>query len=104
MAKASPLFAADKIKIPMLIAHGANDARVMQAESERIVAAIEKNGGSVIYVLYPDEGHGFVRPANNQDFLARVERFLAEHLGGRYEPMNGERIEGSSAIVKEIGG
>lgn len=103
LAKASPLFAADKIKIPMLIAHGANDARVIQAESEGIVAAIEKNGGSVIYVLYPDEGHGFVRPANNQDFLARVERFLAEQLGGRYEPANGELIEGSSAIVKEIG-
>ena len=103
LAKASPLFAADKIKIPMLIAHGANDTRVIQAESEQIVAAIEKNGGSVIYVLYPDEGHAFVRPANIQDFLARVEKFLAEHLGGRYEPTNGERIEGSSAIVKEIG-
>ncbi len=103
LAKASPLFAADKIKIPMLIAHGANDTRVMEAESEQIVAAIEKNGGSVIYVLYPDEGHAFVRPANIQDFLARVEKFLAERLGGRYEPTNGERIEGSSAIVKEIG-
>ena len=103
LAKASPLFAADKIKIPMLIAHGANDAFVIEAESEQIVAAIEKNGGSVIYVLYPDEGHAFVRPANIQDFLARVERFLAEHLGGRCEPMNGERIEGSSAIVRVIG-
>jgi dipeptidyl aminopeptidase/acylaminoacyl peptidase len=102
LIKASPLFAADKIKIPMLIAHGANDAFVIEAESEQIVAAIEKNGGSVIYVLYPDEGHAFVRPANIQDFLARVERFLAEHLGGRCEPMNGERIEGSSAKVRVI--
>jgi dipeptidyl aminopeptidase/acylaminoacyl peptidase len=103
LAKGSPLFAADKIKIPTLIAHGGNDAHVLAAESEQIVAAIEKNGGSVIYVLYPDEGHAFVRPANIQDFLARVEKFLAEHLGGRYEPTNGERIEGSSAIVKVIG-
>jgi dipeptidyl aminopeptidase/acylaminoacyl peptidase len=103
LAKASPLFAADKIKIPMLIAHGANDVFVIEAESEQIVGAIEKNGGSVIYVLYSDEGHAFVRPANIQDFLARVEKFLAEHLGGRYEPLEGERIPGSSAVVRVIG-
>jgi len=67
------------------------------------VAAIETNGGAATYVLYSDEGHGLVRLANSQDFLARVERFLAEHLGGRCEPMEGERIEGSSAIVSVIG-
>jgi dipeptidyl aminopeptidase/acylaminoacyl peptidase len=102
LTNASPLFSADKIRIPILIGQGANDARVKQAESEQIVAAIEKNGGTATYVLYPDEGHGFVRPANRIDFLARVERFLAEHLGGRYEPMRGDRIEGSSAIVREV--
>jgi hypothetical protein len=53
-------------------------------------------------VLYPDEGHVLVRPANNQDFMARVERFLADHLGGRCEPMSGERIDGSSAILRVI--
>lgn len=102
LTNASPLFAADKIKIPMLIAQGANDPRVKQRESEQIVAAIEKNGGTATYVLYTDEGHGFTRPPNSMDFMARVERFLAEHLGGRYEPMRGERIEGSSAIVREV--
>ena len=58
------------------------------------------------YVLYPDEGHGsiwFSRPPNNIDLMARVERFLAEHLGGRYEPMDGDRMLGSTAIVRVIG-
>ena len=67
------------------------------------MAAIETNGGAATYVLYSDEGHGLVRPGNSQDFFARVEQFLAEHLGGRHEPMNGQRIEGSSAIVRMIG-
>jgi dipeptidyl aminopeptidase/acylaminoacyl peptidase len=103
LTNASPLFAADRIRIPVLIALGANDSRVKQSEAEQIVAAIEKNGGTATYVLYSDEGHGLTRPANRMDFLARVEKFLGEHLGGRYEPMNSERIEGSSAIVRAIG-
>ena len=103
LANASPLFAADRINIPMLIAQGANDPRVIQSESDQIVAAIEKNGGHATYVLYPDEGHGLVRPPNNVDFMARAERFLAGHLGGRYEPMEGGRMPDSTAIVKVIG-
>ncbi len=103
LTDASPIFAADRIRIPLLIALGANDSRVKQSEAEEIVAAIEKNEGSAIYVLYPDEGHGLVRPENNQDFMARAERFLAEHLGGRYESVEGERIPGSSATVRTIG-
>jgi dipeptidyl aminopeptidase/acylaminoacyl peptidase len=103
LRKASPLFSADRIQIPMLIAQGANDPRVTQIESEQIVAAIEKNNGLVTYVLYPDEGHGFVRPPNSLDFTARMEKFLAEHLGGRYEPMERERIEGSTAVVRVVG-
>jgi dipeptidyl aminopeptidase/acylaminoacyl peptidase len=99
----SPLFAADRIRIPVLIGQAANDARVKQSESEQIVAAIEKNGGTATYVLYPNDGHGLIHPANRVDFLARVEQFLVEHLGGRYEPMEGERIAGSTAIVRVVG-
>jgi dipeptidyl aminopeptidase/acylaminoacyl peptidase len=99
----SPLFSAERIRIPLLIAQGANDPRVTQFESEQIVTAIEKNGGAVTYVLYPDEGHGFVRPANIIDFVARTEKFLAEHLGGRYEPMTEDRKAGSTAVVRVIG-
>ncbi|HEY6301022.1 MAG TPA: alpha/beta fold hydrolase [Candidatus Binatus sp.] len=103
LTNASPLFAADRIRIPLLIVQGANDSRTKQSEAEEIVATIEKNGGAATYVLYSDEGHGLTRPSNTMDFLARVERFLAEHLGGRCEPMDGERIEGSSALVRVIG-
>src|SRR5512137_376718 len=100
---ASPLFSADKIKVPLLIGQGANDPRVKQAESEQIVAAIEKNGGGVTYVLYPDEGHGFARPENRIDFNARAEIFLGACLGGRVEPFPaGDRIPGSTAVVKVV--
>ncbi len=101
---ASPLFKADRITKPLLIGQGANDPRVNVRESEQIVEAIEKNRGKVTYVLYPDEGHGFARPENRIDFNARAERFLADCLGGRYEPMEGERIPGSTAVVKVVGG
>ncbi|HYG34607.1 MAG TPA: prolyl oligopeptidase family serine peptidase, partial [Clostridia bacterium] len=102
--KASPLHSANRIIRPLLIGQGANDPRVKQAESEQIVSAIERNRGSVIYVVYPDEGHGFARPENRTDFNARTEAFLGAHLGGRVEPMNGSKIPGSTGIVRVIGG
>ena len=101
---ASPLFKADRIVRPLLIGQGANDPRVNQKESEQIVDAIEKNKGSVTYVLYSDEGHGFARPENRIDFNARSEAFLARYLGGRSEPMTGEKVPGSTAVVKVVGG
>ena len=103
LTNTSPLFSAHKIRIPLLIGQGGNDAHVKPVQSEQIVAAIEKNGGRVSYVLYPNEGHGLRRTANRLDFAAREEVFLAEHLGGRFEPMLAERHPGSSAIVREIG-
>ncbi|GAB4315280.1 MAG: S9 family peptidase [Candidatus Zixiibacteriota bacterium] len=81
----SPLFSADKIKIPMLIGQGANDPRVKQAESEQIVAALKANEAYVEYVVYPDEGHGFARPENRLDFYGKTENFLARYLNGRVE-------------------
>jgi len=102
LTRASPLFAADKIKIPLLIGQGANDPRVKQAEAEQIVDAIGKHGGIATYVLYPDEGHGFARPANRLDFIARTEKFLADNLGGRFEPMHADRIPGSTAKVRVV--
>ena len=100
--RASPLNLADKIVRPLLIGQGANDPRVKQAEADQIVAAITKHGGSVTYVLYSDEGHGFARPENRTDFNARAERFLASYLGGRAEPMTGDKIPGSTAIVRVV--
>jgi dipeptidyl aminopeptidase/acylaminoacyl peptidase len=101
---ASPLFSANRITKPLLILQGANDPRVKVAEAEQIVDAIRKNGGKVVYVVYPDEGHGFARPENQMDSQARIEAFLAKCLGGRYEPMPDDRIPGSTAQVQVIGG
>ena len=103
LTAASPLFSADKIKIPMLIGQGANDPRVKQAEAEQIVDAIAKHRGNAVYVLYPDEGHSFARRENRLDFAARLEKFLADNLGGRYEPMKGDRIPGSTAKLRVVG-
>jgi dipeptidyl aminopeptidase/acylaminoacyl peptidase len=82
----SPLSRVEEITIPILIAQGANDPRVKQAESEQIVAAMREKGIPYEYLLFEDEGHGFAKPENRLRFYAAAERFLAEHLGGRCEP------------------
>jgi dipeptidyl aminopeptidase/acylaminoacyl peptidase len=81
----SPLAAASSIRIPLLIAQGANDPRVKQAESEQIVEAMREAGVDHEYLLFPDEGHGFAKPENRLRFYAAADRFLARHLGGRAE-------------------
>ena len=81
----SPLSRARDIRIPLLIAQGANDPRVKQAESEQIVAALAEAGIDHEYMLFPDEGHGFAKPENRLKFYAAAERFLAKYLGGRFE-------------------
>lgn len=94
----SPLTFVDRIKKPLLIGQGANDPRVKQSESDQIVKAMQAKNIGVTYVLYPDEGHGFARPENRMSFNAVAEAFLAQHLGGRYEPV-GDDFEGSSITV-----
>ncbi len=79
----SPLSAASQIRIPMLIAQGANDPRVKQAESEQIVAALVAHGIDHDYMLFPDEGHGFAKPENRLKFYAAADKFLSRYLGGR---------------------
>jgi dipeptidyl aminopeptidase/acylaminoacyl peptidase len=76
----SPLSKVDDIKIPMLIAHGANDPRVKLAETEQIVDAMKAKGIDHELMIFEDEGHGFVKPENNIKFYSAAERFLAEHL------------------------
>jgi dipeptidyl aminopeptidase/acylaminoacyl peptidase len=85
----SPLTHVDRIRIPLLIAQGANDPRVKQSESEQIVAALAAKGIAHEYLLFPDEGHGFAKPENRLSFYASAERFLATHLGGRCEAAAG---------------
>lgn len=94
----SPLTYVDRIVRPLLIAQGANDPRVKQAESDQIVTAMQAKGIPVAYALYPDEGHGFARPQNNLSFAALAEAFLARCLGGRVQPI-GDDLTGSSLTV-----
>jgi dipeptidyl aminopeptidase/acylaminoacyl peptidase len=81
----SPLFKVDQIKIPMLIAQGANDVRVVQTESDQFVDAMRKKGLDVEYIVFEDEGHGFAKPENRLEFYGKAETFLAKYLGGREE-------------------
>jgi dipeptidyl aminopeptidase/acylaminoacyl peptidase len=81
----SPLFFADKIKTPLLVVQGANDPRVNKREADQIVIALRDRGFPVEYIVAPDEGHGFARPQNNLAMYMAAEKFLAKHLGGRYQ-------------------
>lgn len=96
--KVSPIFHVDKIRAPLLITQGKNDARVAIATVDKMVATLRKAKRDVLYVVYPDEGHGFHRPENQFDFYGRVEEFLAKYLGGRAEPR--KKVEGATAEVR----
>ncbi len=94
----SPLTKVDAIKRPLLIGQGANDPRVKQTESDQIVQAMQGKNIPVTYVLYSDEGHGFARAENKLSFNAVTEVFLAQCLGGAYQPV-GEDFKGSTIAV-----
>jgi dipeptidyl aminopeptidase/acylaminoacyl peptidase len=76
----SPLSKVGDITVPMLIAQGGNDPRVTQAEAEQIVDAMKAKGIDHEYLLFEDEGHGFVKPENRLKFYEVAEGFLAKHL------------------------
>ncbi len=95
----SPLTRTDQIRRPLLIAQGANDPRVKQAESDQIVGAMQAKGIPVTYTLYPDEGHGFAREVNWLSFMALSEAFLAAHLEGEYEPFGDDLANSSVQVI-----
>ena len=76
----SPVFHADKIKVPLFIAQGANDPRVVKKESDMMVEAMRKRGIEVQYMVKDNEGHGFRNQENQFDFYRTMEEFLTEHL------------------------
>jgi dipeptidyl aminopeptidase/acylaminoacyl peptidase len=82
----SPLFHADKIKVPLMVLQGANDPRVLKVESDDIVAAAKKNGVPVDYVVFPDEGHGFVKKENEIKGYTAVLTFLDKYLRDASSP------------------
>ena len=80
LRKISPLFNTEKIRTPLLVLQGTNDPRVLQAESDEIVAGAKKNGTPVEYVLFPDEGHGFVKKENQIKAAETTLKFLDKYL------------------------
>lgn len=80
MLARSPITKVDQIRTPLLVVQGANDTRVVQAESDNMVAALRARGVEVEYMVKEDEGHGFVNPDNSIDMYHAVEKFLAQHL------------------------
>ena len=80
--KISPVFHAEKIKVPLMVLQGANDPRVLQVESDEIVAGARKNGVPVEYVVFPDEGHGFLKNENKIKGYTAVIAFLDKYLKG----------------------
>jgi dipeptidyl aminopeptidase/acylaminoacyl peptidase len=82
LRRISPLFNADKIKVPLMVLQGANDPRVLKVESDEIVAAARKRGVPVEYVIFPDEGHGFVKKQNEISGYTQVLAFLDKYLKG----------------------
>ncbi|MFE1099405.1 S9 family peptidase [Nocardiopsis alba] len=81
MLERSPISRVDKITTPLLVAHGANDVRVMQGESDKIVASLEERGVPVEYLLAEDEGHGFANPENEIRLQEAILRHFEKHLG-----------------------
>ena len=98
---ASPINHVAAIRAPLLIGQGQNDPRVNVDESKQIVDAMNAKQIPVTYVVYPDEGHGFLRPENRMSFFGVAEAFLADHLGGRYQPLTAGDLEGSSMTVPD---
>lgn len=94
----SPLTFVDQIKKPLFIAQGAHDPRVKKEESDQIVKAMQAKNIPVVYALYEDEGHGFVKPGNRLSYYALVEQFLTKILGGRSEAI-GDSLKDANLIL-----
>ena len=85
MRERSPIHYVDQITKPLMVVHGANDVRVVQEHSDRIVDTARGKGLDVEYILFEDEGHAIRRWENRMELARAIEAFLAKHLGGRAE-------------------
>ena len=82
LQRISPVFHGDKVKSPVMVLQGANDVRVLQVESDDMVEAIRSNGTPVEYVVFPDEGHGFLKKENQIKGYGQIVEFLDKYLKG----------------------
>ncbi len=90
LKRISPLFHTDKVTKPLIVLQGAKDPRVLQVESDEIVAGVKANGVPVEYVLFEDEGHGFVKKENQIEAYSSILKFLDVYLKKVDEPIDGE--------------
>ncbi|SHF72977.1 S9 family peptidase [Ornithinibacillus halophilus] len=79
--KDSPVTYLDGMVKPMLVIQGAKDPRVVQAESDQIVAKLEEKGRDVEYLVLEDEGHGFAKKENEIKVYSLMLDFLEKHQG-----------------------
>jgi dipeptidyl aminopeptidase/acylaminoacyl peptidase len=103
LRKISPFHYAASFAKPVLVAQGGKDEIVPQNQSDCFVAELQKYKKQVTYLLYPDEPHDLRRPENWRSALAIAERFFHDHLGGRYDPISGDDLRGSSLEVRAGG-
>lgn len=96
----SPVNHAEKIVKPLLITHGGKDQAVARRHSDKFVEAMKEHHKPVTYLFYPDEAHDYRRPESWISFFAVAERFLREHLGGRYEAMGSDLARGGFEILE----
>ncbi|HSP40238.1 MAG TPA: alpha/beta fold hydrolase [Gillisia sp.] len=93
LRRISPLFHTENVTKPLLVLQGAQDPRVLQIESDEIVENVRKNGVPVEYVLFEDEGHGFVKKENQIEAYERTLKFLDTYLKGKKEDGEVEEIK-----------
>jgi len=86
LKRISPLFHTDKVTKPLIVLQGAQDPRVLQVESDEIVAGVRENGVPVEYILFEDEGHGFVKKENQIESYSRILKFLDNYLKNENTP------------------
>ena len=90
LKRISPLFHTDKVTKPLIVLQGSQDPRVLQVESDEIVAGVRKNGVPVEYVLFEDEGHGFVKKENQIEAYSRIVQFLDTYLKNTDQSIDGK--------------
>lgn len=100
LREVSPLFHIDKIKAPLLLTTGSKDARVPQEQMDRMAEALARKGQSPIYFYYPEEVHDYRDPGSWISFWAIAEKFLQDHLGGKYQNYPADLDEGNYRIVE----
>lgn len=94
LKRISPLFHTEKVTKPLIVLQGSQDPRVLQVESDEIVAGVRDNGVPVEYVLFEDEGHGFVKKENQIEAYNRIVQFLDKYLKEDQPTNDGEKMSG----------